>query len=92
VEYQHWEVYLASIFAKQPDAWTSTAPHVEVNYGVVPDVQLHTIVPMTLYAPADGASRYSDTELGVKISVRAGRRLASSDWNLSALGSADRIS
>jgi hypothetical protein len=68
VEYQHWEVYLASIFAKQPDAWTSTAPHVEVNYGVVPDVQLHTILPMTLYAPADGASiyGYSDTELGVK--------------------------
>jgi hypothetical protein len=68
VEYQHWEVYLASIFTKQPDAWTSTAPHVEVNYGVVPDVQLHTILPMTLYAPADGASSYGygDTELGVK--------------------------
>jgi hypothetical protein len=68
VEYQHWEVYFASIFAKQPDAWTSTAPHVEVNYGVVPDVQLHTILPMTLYAPADGASSYGygDTEVGVK--------------------------
>jgi hypothetical protein len=35
VEYQHWEVYFASIFAKQPDAWSSTAPDVEVNYGVV---------------------------------------------------------
>jgi hypothetical protein len=68
VEYQHWEVYLASIFTKQPDGWTSTAPHVEVNYGVVPDVQLHTIAPMTLYAPAAGASSYGygDTELGVK--------------------------
>jgi hypothetical protein len=68
VEYQHWEVYLASIFTKQPDAWTGTTPHVEVNYGVVPDVQLHTILPMTLYAPADGASSYGygDTELGVK--------------------------
>jgi hypothetical protein len=39
-----------------------------VNYGVVPDVQLHTILPMTLYVPADGASSYgySDTEFGVK--------------------------
>jgi hypothetical protein len=26
VEYQHREVYFASIFAKQPDAGTSTAP------------------------------------------------------------------
>ncbi len=68
VEYQHWEVYFASIFAKQSDAWTSTAPHLEVNYGVVPDVQLHTILPMTLNAPAQGASSYGygDTELGVK--------------------------
>ena len=68
VEYQHWEVYLASLFTKQSDAWTSTAPHLEVNYGVVPDVQLHTILPMTLYAPADGATSYGfgDTELGVK--------------------------
>jgi hypothetical protein len=78
VEYQHWEVYLASIFAKQPDAWTSTAPHVEVNYGVVPDVQLHTILPMTLSAPATGASSYGygDTELGVKYRfVHEGDRL-----------------
>ena len=68
VEYQHWEVYLASIFSKQPDAWTSTAPHVEVNYGVVPDVQLHTIMPLTVYVRADGASSYGYgvTELGVK--------------------------
>ena len=58
VEYQHWEVYFSSIFAKQPDAWTTTAPHIEVNYGVVPDVQLHMILPMTLYAPANGASSY----------------------------------
>jgi hypothetical protein len=68
VEFQHWELYLASIFSKQPDAWTSTAPHIEVNYGVVPDVQLHTILPLTLYVPADGASSYGYgvTELGVK--------------------------
>lgn len=68
VEYQHWELYVASIFARHPNAWTSTAPHIEVNYGVVPEVRLHTILPMTLYAPDTGASNYGfgDTELGVK--------------------------
>ena len=73
VEYQHWEVYLASIFGKQPDAWTSTAPHVEVNYGVVPDVQLHTILPLTLYVPANGASSYGygDHRAWSQISVRS---------------------
>ena len=68
VSYQHWELYLASIFTKQPDAWTATVPHLEVNYGALPNLQLHTILPMTLYAPAEGASSYgySDTELGAK--------------------------
>jgi hypothetical protein len=56
VEYQHWEVYFASIFAKQPDAWTSTAPHLEVNYGPIPNVQLHIIAPLTLYVPSKGPS------------------------------------
>jgi hypothetical protein len=68
VDYQHWEVYAASIFTKQSDAWTATAPHLEVNYGVVPNLQLHTILPMTLYAPAEGPSSYGygDTEFGAK--------------------------
>jgi hypothetical protein len=68
VEYRHWEIHFASIFTKQPDAWTATAPHLEVNYGVLPDIQLHTILPMTLYAPSEGADSYGygDTELGVK--------------------------
>lgn len=68
VEYRHWEIYAASIFTKEPDAWTSTAPHLEVNYGAIPNLQLHTILPMTLYVPAEGASGYGygDTELGAK--------------------------
>jgi hypothetical protein len=34
----------------------------------MPNLQLHTILPMTLYAPTEGASSYgySDTELGAK--------------------------
>jgi hypothetical protein len=77
VEYQHWEVYLASIFSKQPDAWTSTAPHVEVNYGVVPNVQLHVIAPLSLYVPSKGPSPYGYgvTEMGIKF-----RFVQESDW------------
>ena len=69
VEYRHWEVYLASIDFAGPDGqWTGTAPHVEVNYGVVPDVQLHVLAPMA-YARTPGGPTtygYGDTELGVK--------------------------
>jgi len=68
VEYRHWEVYLASIFTEQPDSWTATAPHLEVNYGAIPNFQLHAILPMTLNVPSVAASSYGygDTELGVK--------------------------
>ena len=77
VEYQHWEVYFASIFAKQPDACTSTAPHLKVNYGPIPNVQLHMIYPLTLYVPSKGPSGYGYgvTELGIKF-----RFVQDSDW------------
>jgi hypothetical protein len=68
VEYRHWEVYLASQSFHDKDGWTLTAPHVEVNYGPVPDVQLHVIAPLALSVPDRGPSAYGygDTELGVK--------------------------
>ncbi len=34
-EYQHWEIYLGSLFTKQTTNWTSTAPQLEANYGAV---------------------------------------------------------
>src|SRR5208282_991826 len=49
VEYRHWEVYLASLFTKQSDAWTSTAPHLEVDYGPLPNVQLELIPQVATY-------------------------------------------
>src|SRR6516164_6362427 len=67
VEYRHWEIYLASLFTKQPDTWTATAPHLEVNYVAISNLQLHAIFPMALNVPSEGASSYGygDTELGV---------------------------
>jgi hypothetical protein len=68
VEYRHWELYLASLSFHDKDGWTGTAPHVEVNYGVVPNAQLHIITPLAYSVPAVGtrAYGYGDTELGVK--------------------------
>lgn len=68
VAYQHGEVYLASQHIETADGWAGTAPHVEVNYGVVPNVQLHLIAPLVYNAPTAGSAHYGygDTELGVK--------------------------
>ncbi len=68
VDYQHWEFYLASTDFKTTDGWVGDGPHVEVNYGVVPNVQLHVIAPVAYSSPSTGRGHYGygDTELGVK--------------------------
>lgn len=68
VEYQHWEIYLASQYAHAPDDTSGTLPHVEVNYGVIQNLQLHLIAPAAFDAPSGGPrkSGYGDTELGAK--------------------------
>ncbi|HET7626405.1 MAG TPA: hypothetical protein VFM25_14195 [Verrucomicrobiae bacterium] len=68
VEYQHWEFYVASQHAKTSDGWAGTAPHIELNYGAIPNLQLHLIAPLSYNAPEHGAAQYGygDTELGFK--------------------------
>jgi hypothetical protein len=69
VEFRHLEAYLATQGGYDRDRNLSfTAPHVEVNYGAVPDLQLHLIAPLQYVRPAGGpaAYGYGDTELGAK--------------------------
>jgi hypothetical protein len=68
VDYQHWEVYVGSQHAQTSDGWSGTAPHFELNYGVITNVQLHLIAPLAYHTPSGGNSHYGygDTEFGVK--------------------------
>jgi hypothetical protein len=68
VDYLNWEFYIASQHTETAGGWSGTAPHIELNYGVVTNVQLHLIAPLAYNAPSDGGTHYGygDTELGVK--------------------------
>ncbi len=68
VDYQHWEFYVASQDSKFGGDWSGTAPHFELNYGVLPAVQLHLIAPLAYDAPPVGSAHYGlgDTEIGAK--------------------------
>jgi hypothetical protein len=68
VKYHHWEFYVASQHTKSADGWSGTAPHFELNYGAVTNLQLHLIAPLAYDAPAHGTRQYGygDTEVGVK--------------------------
>ncbi len=67
LEYRSWQIYFAGQYFRDGDRYSTTLPHVEVDYGVHPDLQLHVLAPL-VYAKADDASAqygYGDTELGV---------------------------
>jgi hypothetical protein len=68
VEYQHWEIYVASQYSNNNDGKEGTLPHFEVNYGIVPEVQLHLLVPVAYVHPNGGPTAYGlgDIEAGVK--------------------------
>ena len=51
VPLHHWEIYLASQAAHDAGGWSGTSPHVEVNYGALPNLQLHLIAPIAFSAP-----------------------------------------
>lgn len=69
VEYRHWEFYLATQHSLTSDGASGTAPHVEMNYGALPGLQLHVIAPLTYDRPASGPTNYGigDFELGGKL-------------------------
>ncbi len=69
VEYRHWELYVASQDVSTPGAMTGTAPHLEANYGALPGLQLHLLVPLAYNVPAGGRAAYGpgDVEVGAKL-------------------------
>ncbi len=67
VDFRHWEYYIASSyqFGRYDD--NATLPHIEVNYGAIPNVQIHLLTGMG-YAKEDANHQYGFmiAELGFK--------------------------
>ena len=41
VDYLHWEFYVSSIMEFQHNESNLTLPHIEINYGAIPNLQIH---------------------------------------------------
>jgi hypothetical protein len=67
-EYKHGEFYFASQYIQNWDGKSATLPHLEFNYGVLPNMHLHLIAPFQYVKPEgeDSQYGYGDTELGIK--------------------------
>lgn len=68
VNFKHWEYYVSSINNHQQSVWSGTLPHFEINYGLVPNVQVHLLMPLNYYNSRHQGSGYgyADTEFGIK--------------------------
>jgi hypothetical protein len=69
VPFRHWEFYLATEHELTPEGAAGTAPHIEINYGVIPNLQLHIIAPLAYARPSGGPTSVGagDIELGAKL-------------------------
>jgi len=68
VAYGHYEFYTLSTGTAVRGDTAGVAPAWEFNYGIIPNGQIHIIVPLAFDAPAGGPSQFGlgDTELGLK--------------------------
>lgn len=69
VPYRHWEFYISSqnVFNIRTKFTTGTLPHFEVNYGLIPNIQIHVEIPMNYnYPPHYMTYGYSNSEFGIK--------------------------
>ena len=67
VDYMHWEFYVSSVQQIESGSWNATLPHFEVNYGALPNVQVHVIAPLSfVHTDRMRIYGYSDTEFGIK--------------------------
>src|SRR5665648_1126745 len=68
VDFKHWEYYISSINTFQSHTWSGTSPHFEVNYGLIPNIQIHLLMPINYNYSRDqgGHLGYASTEFGIK--------------------------
>jgi len=68
VSFKHWEYYISSVNNHQIGIWSGTAPHIEFNYGLIQNVQVHLLLPLNYTGSHQHGSSfgYADTEFGIK--------------------------
>ncbi|HKJ42952.1 MAG TPA: hypothetical protein VKA27_12740 [Sunxiuqinia sp.] len=66
--FKHWEYYISTINNEQGGEFSGTLPHFEVNYGIIPNVMIHLVMPLSYDAPKHQSMHYGygDTEMGFK--------------------------
>ena len=67
--YRQWEVYLFGDYTNGPSTAAGSVPALELNYGLMPNVQVSLTAPVGFARSAPGSEQfgYGDTQFGVKV-------------------------
>ncbi len=68
IGFRHYEAYLFTAAVSDASGIVGIGPAFEFNYGALPNVHLHIVMPLAFSKPKNGMLQmgYGDTELGVK--------------------------
>ena len=69
-EHKHYEVFVASEYNRTTDGEVGTKPHIEVNYGLAPDVQIGISIPYAFSNPNHEKSHYGLGDIEVSFKYR----------------------
>jgi hypothetical protein len=66
-EYRHYEVYLVTQYDQEVGQRVETLPRVEINYGLMPNVQLSFATEHSWAGGLEGSARFGTSEAGLKM-------------------------
>jgi hypothetical protein len=68
IDYKNYEFYTFATVSTLPGEVDTEGPAIEFNWGALPNVHLHMIIPAASYFPENGARAFGigDIELGIK--------------------------
>jgi hypothetical protein len=68
IDYKNYEFYTFATVSTLPGEVDTEGPAIEFNWGALPNVHLHIIIPATSYFPDQGSRAFGigDIELGIK--------------------------
>ena len=69
-EHKHYEVFVASEYNRNVEGKSGTKPHIEINYGLVPGVQIGVSIPYAFSNPTHEKSHYGLGDIEVSLKYR----------------------
>jgi hypothetical protein len=70
LDYQHWEINLASTHTLAAGGWSGAVALADCNYGLLPNLQLNLMAPVTYNAPSTESGYFGEGDIALAVKYR----------------------